>query len=212
MAEEKEKKAPEMDAELKRVELELKQKELEIKSLELKERQANLQDAQERLDDRALRREQVRQRSLTNGSTLTALIKGDLSAQKRCNHHKGGNGQEGIVGGQGDDSQYAVIKHTFLNGDTWVRCMRCAKTWKPPIEENYYFDEGVWVPPNSDGHGATIAPSRGKYSAEHYHAALAEYMAALNFQTRNKPSSSYVFRFSDNGKFFRQITNSATLR
>lgn len=195
------------------MEVEMKRLELEAKRLEVLERQANLQDAKERLEERALRREQRSQRSVTNGQTLKALNEGDNAAQTRCNHRKGGNGQEGIVGGQGDDSQYAVLKHTMLNGDTWIRCMRCAKTWKPPLEDNFYFDEqGTWWPPSSDAHGAVSPPLKGKFSQEKFSEAQAKYQEALRFQTKNKPSSSYVFKYSDGGRFYRQVTNNATLR
>jgi hypothetical protein len=195
------------------MEAEIRQLELESKRLEVAEKKANLQDLQERLDERELKRENKRQRSVTNGATLSQLSANDRAAQVRCNHRKGGQGQNGIVAGQGDDSQYAVIKHTFLNGDVWVRCLRCGRTWKPPLEENFYFDEkGQQVHPTSDSFGHIVTPKTGKLSYEKYQAALADYFAAVNFTTRNSPSSSYVFKFSDGGKYFREIMNNANLR
>lgn len=155
--------------------------------LELKEKAANVQDLQERLDERELKRETKRQRSLTNGATIKALAANDTAAQKRCNHRKGGNGVHGVVGGQGDDSQYAVIKHTFANGDLWVRCLRCGKTWKPPVRELY--------PSEQDFLKASV-----------------EYETAVNFQTRNVASGSVQFRFSDNGALYRSVTAHTNLR
>lgn len=169
--------------------LELEAKKLEVETLKLQklEREANLQDLQERLAERELKRELKMQRSKTNGDTIKQLQRGDEVAQKRCNHKKGGNGANGVVGGQGDDSQYAVLKHTFANGDMWIRCLRCGKTWKPPIRSLYNTDEA-------------------------YLRVVAEYEAAINFQTRNVPSASVQFRFSDNGEYYRKVTAATNLR
>ena len=169
------------------LEFEAKKLDIEAKKLEVLEKQANLQDLQERLAERELKRETKRQRSLTNGQTLKQLSANDRAMQKRCNHKKGGNGAQGVVGGQGDDSQYAVLKHTFANGDMWVRCLRCGKTWKPVLRKDFPTDEL-------------------------YLAAVAEYQAAINFQTRNVPSGSCQFRFSDNGDYYREVTANSTLR
>ncbi len=169
------------------LDIEIKKAELAAKQLELKERTANLQDVEERLAERELKRENKRQRSLTNGQTLKQLAQNDTAAQKRCNHRKGGNGAQGVVAGQGDDSQYAVLKHTFANGDMWVRCLRCGKTWKPPVKEDYE-SEALFLK------------------------AVVEYETAVNFQTRNMPSGSVTFRFSDNGQYYREVTKATTLR
>ena len=173
--------------EIEALELQAKQLEVESKKLEILEKQANLQDLQERLAERELKRENKRQRSLTNGQTLKQLAANDTAAQKRCNHRKGGNGAHGVVGGQGDDSQYAVIKHTFGNGDMWVTCLRCHKTWKPPVKE-LYADEVSFLK------------------------AVVEYESAINFQTRNVPSGAVQFRFSDNGAYYRKMTAQSNLR
>lgn len=29
---------------------------------------------------------------------------------------------------------YTILSHTFSNGDTWTRCMRCGQTWKSDKE------------------------------------------------------------------------------
>lgn len=169
------------------MEEELKALELESRRLEVLEKRANLEDIQERLDERKLKRETIRQTSLTNGATLKSLAKDDATVQRRCNHKKGGNGASGVIGGQGDSNDYAVIKHTMLNSDMWIRCQRCGKTWKPPVKE--HFD-----------------------TIEEYVAALAGYEQAKVFPTKNSPSSSYQFRFSDNGAYFREVTKNSTLR
>lgn len=168
------------------MEIEIKALELEAKRLEVKERKANVQDLEERLAERELKRENKRQRSVTNGATLKQLAVGEKAAQDRCSHKKGGNGHEALAHG-GNDNQYAVIKHQFCNGDVWVRCLRCGKTWKPPIEEDYSTKEA-------------------------YLKAYVEYQTALSFETRNITSRSTMFKFSDGGQYYRQITRDTTLR
>lgn len=169
------------------LDMELKQLELQTAKLILLERTANLQDVQERLAEREMVRDTKRQRSYTNGQTLKQMAQADKAYQLRCNHRKGGNGVTGVIGGQGDDSQYAIIQHTNCNGDAWIRCLRCAKTWKPVLPSWYETKEG-------------------------YDGAMAEYNAAKNFQTRNVPSSSYAYKFSDGGTYYREVTRDGNLR
>lgn len=177
--------APKPD--LAAMEAELKQLEIDAKKLELLEKQANLQDLQERLGERELKRNDRSQRMIINGQTLTQTRTTEEAAQKRCNHKKGGNGAQGFVGGQGDDSQYAILKHTFPNGDMWIRCLRCGKTWKP-VERSWFKTE------------------------EEYIKTFMEYQAAVQFQTRNVASQSVAFRFSDGGTHYRNTTRDVTLR
>lgn len=172
--------------EMEQLALESARLEKQRLQLEVQEKMANLQDLQERLAERELKRETKRQRSLTNGATLNDLSHKDTQTQKRCNHRKGGNGAHGVVGGQGDDAQFAVLKHTFANGDMWVRCLRCGKTWKPPVKEQYKEEQN-------------------------FLRAVVEYETAINFQTRNVSSGSVQFRFSDNGKFYREVTANSNL-
>lgn len=169
------------------MEAELKKLEIEARKLELLEREANLQDVKERLAERELKRADRGQKAKTNGQVLAQNKAAETQAQARCNHQKGGNGAAGVIGGQGDDSQYAVLKHTFANGDMWVRCLRCGQTWKPVKKE--------WFA-----------------NVEDYVTALTEYQTAVKFQTRNSPSASIPFRFSDGGDYYREITRDSNLR
>ena len=180
-------KAPSKSAKLTAMEEELKALELEAARLSVLEKKANLEDLEERLNERKLKREAVRQTSVTNGATLKSLADDDRKVQARCNHRKGGNGAAGVIGGQGDSLDYAVMKHTMLNGDMWIRCMRCGKTWKPSVQDHFK-------------------------TVEEYVKALTEYEQAKNFPTKNSPSSSYLFRFSDNGAYFREVMKNSTLR
>lgn len=173
--------------ELVSADLEIKKLEAKRLELEILEKEANLQDIRERLAERELGRESRRQRSLGNGAILKQIEASEKAHQRRCNHRKGGNGAEGVIGGQGDDTQHAVLKHVFANGDMWVRCLRCGKTWKPPIKDEYANEES-------------------------YLKAVAEYHAATQFQTRNVTSKAVIFGFSDNGQYYRDVTRNTTLR
>jgi hypothetical protein len=168
-------------------EMETKRKKLELRRLE-----ADTQDIEERLAEREMKRETKRQRSITNGTTLRQIAASTKAAQDHCNHKKGGSGAEGFIGGQGDDSQYAVMKHRYQNGDVWVRCLRCGKTWKPPVESEF-----------------TV---KGKFDQAAYDEALHEYEKAVAFQTRNQMSGSIQFRFSDGGKYSREMTKNTDLK
>ena len=166
---------------------ELEKAELELKKLEIIEKRANIEDLTERLDERKNRRLAVRMTSVTNGQTLNAIAKEQEQSQRRCNHRKGGNGAAGVMSGQGDSLWFALMKHRMLNGDIWIRCMRCGKTWKPPVRR-MFADETK------------------------YQVAVAEYEAAKLMPTNNSPSSSYAFSFSDGGQYFREVTASTNLR
>ena len=129
-----------------------------------------------------MKRANLRQEAYTKGATLSALATNKTANQKRCNHKKGGQGANGVIGGKGDSPDYAVIHHTFANGDTWVKCLRCHKTWKPPVKSDFGDNTGL------------------------YDIATATYRMALDFQTKNTPSSSVQFRYSDGGEFYREHT------
>jgi hypothetical protein len=175
------------NSEVESLEVEAKRLQNEILKLEVKEKLANLQDLEERLAERELKRETRRQVSKTNGATIAALNREATMKEARCNHKKGGNGLAGLKGGKGTDSQYAILQHTFANGDMWIRCLRCGKTWKPPVRRAYKTED-------------------------EYNIAAAKYELAKEFQTNNSPSSSYLFRYSDNGEFYREVTESTNLR
>jgi hypothetical protein len=181
---------------------ELAAAELEFKKLEIEAKKAELQDIQERLLERKVKRENKESRSKVNGATLRQLAANDALIQSKCNHRKGGNGIEGVVGGQGDDPQFALIKHRFANGDIWCRCQRCGKTYKPPLEEDYYFDDK----------GHHVAPEKGKFNEAAFKQSEEDYKWALNAPTRNVMSSGFSYSFSDGGKNYREKMRHTTLR
>jgi hypothetical protein len=173
----------------------MRQLELEAKRLEILEKKINIEDAQERIAERQLRRDAVSQKAYTNGATLRDTATREAQVQKRCNHRKGGDGAAGIQLGQGQSSNFAVIKHTMLTGDMWLRCQRCGKTWKPPIKSDF-MPGGLYEEKGIEGYVAT----------------LTEYEAMRNCQTSNKPSSSQQFQWSDNGAYAREVLRHTTLR
>ena len=167
--------------------------ELELAQLSILEKKASVEDLNERLDERRMRRAIVRSMASTNGQTLKSNAIAEEQKQRRCNHRKGGNGAAGVMAGQGDSLWFALMKHRMLNGDVWIRCMRCGKTWKPPVKSMFVDNAGV-------------------FNEAKYQAAIVEYETAKEMPTNNSPSSSYAFAFSDGGQFFREQTASTNLR
>ena len=103
------------------------------------------------------------------GESLTGYAKALHQVQDSCNHRKGGyaNLKTGHIS-MGTDAGlggFAVIKHTFAWGDTWVRCLRCGKWWKPPVRARFAYEED-------------------------YIDALIEYKEALKFPTCNTTSAA----------------------
>jgi len=170
----------------------MQEMEFELKQLEIQAKRAELEDTKERLAEREMKRETKRQRGATNGLTLKQMKDTDARIQRRCNHKKGGNGLEALANGQGDDAQYAVIKHQMCNGDIWVRCLRCGKTWKPVTEKEFTVD--------------------GKLDRAAMELADKEYKEAVAFTTKNVQSGSIQYRFSDGGEDFRNKMANVTLR
>lgn len=185
-----------MTEEIKSKKQSLEDMELEFKRLEIEAKKLELLDIRERVDERKMKHDNKEQRTRANGQVLDNNLAQRRAAQAYCNHKKGGNGLEGYMSGQGDDPQYAVFKHQFLNGDIWVRCLRCGKWWKPPVKESFYFNE----------QGKEVAPQDGTFNKALFEQIESEYKQALTFQTRNSMSGSYQFRFSDGGQYFRVTT------
>lgn len=184
------------------IEAEIKQLELEEKRLSVEEKRANLQDVKERLEERQMKRDSLKDRSRTNAMTLEQNARRQKAGEDGCTHRKGGNGLGDYLGGKGQEPQFAVIKHRMLTGDIWVRCMRCGKTWKPPIRKNFYFN----------AEGKLVAPKDGRFDQTKFDAAVHDYREAVNFQTKNSTSSSYIFGYTDGGEYAREVLEPTTLR
>jgi hypothetical protein len=111
--------------------------ELEDLQLSIDARRAQLEDHKENKFKREMDRENKSMDGKTKGLALRQIAADRAQVQKRCNHRKGGQGMQGLMQGRGDAGQYSVLKHTMSNGDMWVRCLRCGKTWKPPLERSF---------------------------------------------------------------------------
>jgi hypothetical protein len=91
--------------------------------------------------------------------------------QDRCNHRKGGRGPDAVMRGQGDDPNFAVIKHRLPHSEYMVLCQRCGKEWMPANKWNT--ENGVLKP---------IPASPG-------------WAEAMNWPCDNSASASSDFRF-----------------
>jgi hypothetical protein len=165
----------------------MRQIALEKEVLLLELAKEDLEDKREARNERANKLENKASNYRTRGEAIKANNNKTAQDQKRCNHRKGGQGLQGVVGGRGDSTYYAVIKHTFCHNDTWVCCLRCGMTWKPPLERSFK-------------------------TKDEYYVAIAEYKMALDFPTLNAPSSSSQFQFSDNGARMREVLEPSKLR
>src|SRR5260370_33956678 len=83
----------------------------------LAERQEQMIERQEKSKARAAREEQRRANSDFN-------VKEQREKQAICTHRKGGRGLKG------PKVDYAVSFHTFVNGESYIRCLICGMKWK----------------------------------------------------------------------------------
>lgn len=175
--------------EIAALDIQLRKAQLADIELQKREREMNLEDLRGRLGDRETKALQRKLDRKQHGLTFSQQAATDNARQGVCTHKKGGTVSArnlNALSTGGNSIQYAVIKHQMINGDFWVRCLRCAKTWLPPVELNFYFD----------AKGKKVAPKDGKFSAEKFEAAKTEYIRAVNFETNNSPSGSVQCRFS----------------
>lgn len=184
-----------VDDQLKRVQLEnakLEQENLlaekEAKRLEKIEREYHIKSLRSNIEDRELDDKQRQLDRAAQGRTFAQADATDEYNWKHCTHRKGGMASARdvrcLTRGGNDAGQYAVIKHQMINGDIWVRCLRCSKTWAPPVEKNFYMRGGK-----------VVAPADGVFDVDAFKKAQQEYMEAVNFPTRNSMSGSVQCRF-----------------
>ncbi len=185
-----------LDDQLKRIQLEnalLERENLlaekEAKKLEKIEREYHIKSLKSNIADRELSDKQAKLDRESQGKTFAQADATDRYNWSVCTHRKGGMASARdvrcLTTGGNDAGQYAVIKHQMINGDIWVRCQRCARTWMPPIEKNFYFRGGV-----------VVAPQDGVFDRVKFEAARVEYQQAVQFPTRNSMSGSVQCRFT----------------
>lgn len=199
----------------KQLELEIKKEQLQALKLEQTERKFHIQDLQARISDRELTEKQLKEDREQQGRTFAQQEATDRYRFSICTHKKGGTvtaRDQRVLTTGGNANQYAVMKHQMINGDIWVRCLRCGKTWAPPVEVNFFFD----------AKGRMVAPADGKFDVERFNKAVEEYKRAVMFETNNSMSGSVQCRFStidlETGKIvdaadkYRESIASTTLR
>lgn len=103
----------------------------EITKLEQEERELDLELKRDKVA--TIRAERANKLQAANMRTQAAknFLAQREAVQKRCNHRKGGKGAIAVINGEGNDSNYAVIKHRLPNGKFFVLCQRCGKEWHP---------------------------------------------------------------------------------
>lgn len=199
----------------KLLELQIKQQQLEAQTLEIEERKYHIKDLKSRLADRDIVEKQAKEDREQQGRTFAQQDATDLYRYSICTHKKGGlvspRDQRVLTTG-GNAAQFAVMKHQMINGDIWVRCLRCGKTWNPPVEKNFFYD----------AKGRLVAPVDGIFDKFRFEKAVEDYKRATMFETNNSMSTSVQCRFSrfdlDSGRMvdaadtYRENVSSTNLR
>jgi hypothetical protein len=120
----------------------------ELEALELEERRFRVRQLRSQESARHMR-QQTTEQTLRSEAILRR------QTEDGCAHRKGGKGQE--MWFQGNDQNYAVVKHVLSHGPMIVVCQRCPKVWKepPPLkrgatpaeraEHKRQHDEFVWA-------------------------------------------------------------------
>jgi len=174
----------------KLLELEIKKQALEAQTLEIEERKYHIQDLKAKLTERDIAEKQAKEDREFQGKTFAQQEATDLFRFRSCSHKKGGMASPRdlrVLSTGGNAAQYAVMKHQMINGDIWVRCLRCGGTWRPPVESNFFFDKQK----------KNVAPADGTFDQVKFDKAVEEYRRATMFETNNSMSSSVQCRFSE---------------
>jgi len=177
-----------LEVESKRLALEIQKQQLEALSLERQERTYHIQDLKSSIGDRDLREKQLREDREAAGRTFSQQAATDLYRWKICTHRKGGvvtPRDMRVLSTGGNKDQFAIIRHQMINGDIWVRCLRCGKTWQPPVKANFYYKGGK-----------VVAVQDGVFNAEKFAKAQEEYEWAKQINTNNSMSGSVQCRFT----------------
>lgn len=175
--------------EIAAIELSIKRAQLADLELQKQERQLSIEEKRGTIADRLTKQKQKTMDREQQGKVFAAQKREDEAKQSACTHKKGGVVSQRnlqVLSTGGNSPQFAVIKHQMINGDFWVRCLRCGKTWLPPVKDNFYFNAKA----------KQVAPVDGVFSPERFAKAEAEYRTAVAFETNNTPSGSVICKFS----------------
>ncbi len=206
-------KAAQLQAE--QLNIQLKNEELTAKRLEIQERLANIDESKKRQADRELKRKQFENDLKQKARVFGQQYATDALRQSVCSHRKGGMAHARdlrVLHEGGDSEKRSIIRHRMINGDMWIRCTRCGKTWQPPVETNFYFD--------AEGH--RVAPEDGAFNKTRFMEADRDYREACKFTTTGSPSSSVICSFHkwdptsrtwvDGNKEYRESMSATNLR
>jgi hypothetical protein len=201
--------------EIAAIELSIKRAQLADLELQKQERELSIEEKRGTIADRVTKQKQKVMDREQQGKVFAAQRREDDAKQSACTHKKGGVVSQRnlqVLSTGGNSPQFAVIKHQMINGDFWVRCLRCGKTWLPPVKDNYFLN----------AKGKVVAPVDGVFSQEKFDAAVAAYRVAVAFETNNTSSGSVICKFSkwdekseqwvDATNDYRQAVKSTNLR
>jgi TolA-binding protein len=206
-----------LELEAKRLELEIKKQQMEGLKLEQEERKYHIKDLKASIGERDAAELQKKEDRESQGRTMKNIEHQEKLQQKMCTHGKGGTVSTRdmrVLKTGGDDNKKAIIKHQMINGDIWILCLRCAKTWKPPVKRDFFFDV----------RGNAVAEKDGVFDAQKFQQANFEYHQALQMPTSNSMSTSVQCRFtrltgegesataSDATEWYRDLVGSSSLR
>ena len=119
---EREKTAAEIKAEKEEKFREIQQQNLELQNEELSHQ----------LGERKEKRVRRQQNHARTEESLAVQRRQNVAAMLRCNHRKGGKGEDALKSGQGDSPQYSVLHHTYpWDRQPTIQCLRCPLQVKP---------------------------------------------------------------------------------
>jgi len=197
--------------ELAALQLSLVKAQLENANAEAQERLARaeehkltLHDVKQRVEKRQMQQQQALEARKQQGQVFAQDAAQEFARQEVCTHRKGGivtPRDMAVLTTGGDSQQAAVIKHRMIDGNLFVRCMRCSKTWVPPHRENFFFDRKRNEKDRSDKilrakKMPYEGPQVGIFDELSFQIAIEEYKKACAFQTQNKESGSVICQFS----------------
>jgi len=134
--------------------------------------QLQLEETRDRVTGMRQHRESIRRRVEARDTDLKDAAARQKAIQDACWHKKGGKGVTMLF--QGNDHNYAVIKHTLSHGPLIVLCQRCSKVWEAPPT-------------------ALNARSASPEDKALYRKLYDEYQWAVNLPTDNEPSGTQLF-------------------
>jgi len=193
------------------LQLSLVQAQLENATAEKEERKARAEehkltliDVKQRVEKRQMQQQQALEARKQQGQVFAQDAAQEFAKQEVCTHRKGGivtPRDMAVLTTGGDSQQAAVIKHRMIDGNLFVRCMRCSKTWTPQQRNNFFFDRKRHDKDRSEKvlrakRMPYEGPQVGIFDELSFQIAIEEYKKACAFQTQNKESGSVICQFS----------------